>query len=235
MPSKSFGNSMLSLYCGNSLSPLLIYENLACQHSGFFKARCSFNELIGGSNSCHIADYGPDLMEMYNSYLCTGSVFSRQPSTEGVKPKKITIHGSTMSEDDIEWLLLAELHIMGGFLLDTKFQNIIIDAMFEKLQSDGDAPLILAEGIYSHTPPGDPLRRMLVDLHVYLWHGECIESAGATDAQNEADFMYQVAKELLAVNARGPLKDAAKPWDLDGCRYHIHGSDAEKRSCKSKR
>ncbi|OJJ99584.1 hypothetical protein ASPACDRAFT_119158 [Aspergillus aculeatus ATCC 16872] len=69
-----------------------------------------------------------------------------------------------------EYLHLIKAYVLGVKLLDTKFQNTVVDAIIEQRQSssqDGKSPAPGREAIkyaYSHTSSSAPIRRLLVDI-----------------------------------------------------------------------
>ncbi|KAG8625858.1 hypothetical protein KVT40_006259 [Elsinoe batatas] len=158
-----------------------------------------------------------------------------------------TIGVTTSSEEDHpedeEWSLMVDLYLLAQFLIDDALASHMTEAMMTKFRAEHEVPLYLAERIYDNTAPDDPLRKMLVDLHIYSGRGKQIEEGVAhMDGDNAKEFLldaFQGMRDNMVHNQDHKwLRDSGiellEPWEADTCRYHDHKTSEEQRKCKSK-
>ena len=102
-----------------------------------------------------LPDDDPEIFETYIQWLYTGTVFSK------VKGK----FGSS------NYVHLAKLYTLGEKLVDAVFQNQVVDAIVAGVrEADTIVGTPVYPGqieinmIYHNTPPGNPARRLMVDI-----------------------------------------------------------------------
>lgn len=132
-------------------------------------------------------------------------------------------NSSATPRRDREWSLLRNLYILGDHLQAEGFKNAVIDAMIEKHGEYSIYPAHLATRTYENTLPSSPLRRLLVDFHVWVGKGFSKSARDLPDiTSSPREFLMDV---VLALTDAGPkLEDpkVVKPWKADGCAYHEH-------------
>lgn len=83
-------------------------------------------------------------------------------------------------------------------------------------------PTGLASDVYQYTGREDRLRKLIVDLHVWIGEGECLREPHE-DARGPRRFKKEV-REALETHCyawRDPEDKA--PWEMDLCgQYHRH-------------
>lgn len=118
------------------------------------------------------------------------------------------------------------------------------------------SPTGLATEVYAHTQPGDKLRALLVDLHV--WKGghltpprtnkhspppstsltSSIPGLGTwilpphDDANGPMYFRREVRTSMRSAGSAIHDPDVAMPWEVNLCQYHVH---ADTPVCERKR
>lgn len=100
-----------------------------------------------------------DMFRRYRLYLYTGKVASKDEDVESLQP------------GDSEWHQLVLMYLFAGKIRDEKSGNRVIDTLVEKVQEEDTWPTGLAHEVYEETQHGDPLRRLYVDLHVWVGRG----------------------------------------------------------------
>ncbi|KAF4556968.1 Hypothetical protein D9617_1g088500 [Elsinoe fawcettii] len=240
IPCDAYAEEMIIFVCGESLTKVSVPKSMIYNKSLFVQDGCSFNKHVAeqtgsssGINTITLGSYDASLIRIYIAFIHTGCIHTYKPGHHIVSACHYQIETiNTRNSDDAEWLLLFELHLMGHYLQDVSFQNVVADAMIEKLRIANTASIISHEDVYEHTLPGSPLRKMLVDFHIYLWQGQRVKFVDEVIESGQANFYKDYAEEMHFLITTGrSLEDAAMPWGNDPCRYHIHATTEERFSC----
>ncbi|KAF2223117.1 hypothetical protein BDZ85DRAFT_250052 [Elsinoe ampelina] len=166
----------------------------------------------------------------------TASRPSRQPAAED-KPDITT----STTTDDPEWQLLINLYLLGHFLLDLPFTNKVIDAMIDKWHADQRWPCGYAGLVFRETGEDTPLRRLIVDFHIYMGLGRQTEQETFDTDGDEVLFLKEVNRALAKLKwdrFEHEWYERPEPWEEDGCRYHLHvgeEGEEERRECEKAR
>ncbi|RAH68066.1 uncharacterized protein BO66DRAFT_472926 [Aspergillus aculeatinus CBS 121060] len=118
-----------------------------------------------------------------------------------------------------EYLHLIKAYVLGLKLLDTQFQDTVVDAIVEQRQSssqDGKSPAPSREAIkyaYSHTSSSAPIRRLLVDITA----NRTTDPKWLTSTENDMPRAF-----LLELVAKLMCRRATKKEPLDPSVYHKH-------------
>ena len=124
-------------------------------------------------------------MDVYIKWLYTAKVFSRQMEDPGSKIYEA----------------LSELYVLGEVLIDSQFQNRIIDAFIALSRERDDAGrqswpgVDGASTIYNNTPASSPMRRLLVDF--YVQYGTSSSTYEEDKEGMGHDFLIDLSMELL--------------------------------------
>ncbi|KAF2223118.1 hypothetical protein BDZ85DRAFT_121745 [Elsinoe ampelina] len=158
-----------------------------------------------------------------------------------------TAEATTSSEEDDsedeEWSLMVDLYLLAQILIDDDLASHMTEAMMTKFRAEHKLPLYLADKIYHNTGSEDPLRKMLVDFHIYSGRGKQIEEEVAhMDGDNAKEFLLDAFRgmrdNMVHNQDRKWLRDKGvellEPWEADTCRYHDHKTSQEQKKCKSK-
>lgn len=191
-----------------------MHKSLLVTSSNFFRAALKepWEECKG---QVKLLKEKPGLFELYVQYLYHGKIFS------------------CFSEDNPqthdEWIRLWDLYILGDCLQDECFRNSVLDALVEKANKDERYPTQLAADTYANTPPGSPMRRLIVDFHVWTGQGGSFTKTAHNKAAKHHDYFTGPREffldTIVAFADAGPdlyKSIRQKPRIKDPCVYHEH-------------
>lgn len=187
-----------------------VHRSILATKSEYFRAALAWP---GCDGTVTITDIDGKLFACFVQWLYTGKIFSRVESSVS--------KGEDMEyEKDEEWDLLIGLYIMGDRLVAPRFKDDLIDAMVEKEVEDETIPMEAAV-VYANTKPGSPLRRLLVDFHVYSYRDQTLEQEVAAEYDDEApkEFYQDVVAAMIKAG-QGLYKTKSFPWIEDLPAYH---------------
>lgn len=135
-----------------------------------------------------LPDDDPKTFQVYAHWLYSGTL----PVTYGILGKEV----------DFEYLDLVKAYVLGDKLLDDTFRRTVIDAiveasLVERINWDpwfpGDEAILYA---YSNTLKESPIRKLLVDFHVYYGDSEWIGDLKIAE-QYPKSFLIDLSTALL--------------------------------------
>jgi BTB/POZ domain len=187
-----------------------IHERLIRASSPFFDKAMSDKWQESLQRSIQLPDDEPKIFQLYVHWLYydTFPVFSDEPGSSG----------------NAEYLELIKAYILSDKLLDSRFQNAVIDAIIEKSVSkarDGSYWFPVGEAIdyaYSNTNESAPIRKLLVDLYVRHGCGSWLHDWGES-ASVPQPFLFELASKLL------DRRDSLFQLKIEASNYHVHDSD----------
>ena len=169
------------------------------------------NEQSVGAQIYQLPDEDIETTRLYRNFLYTNLIFSILPSDrEDVDDGK-----------DAEWTRLAHCYLFGITIRDESFSNASIDAILEKMEDAEWYPTGVASEVYAYTSPGDNLRKLIVDMHVWCGQGTWID-APHDDANGPVEFLQDVIRGMAKEGSDIYEKDVKMPWETNGCAYHTH-------------
>lgn len=110
---------------------------------------------------------------------------------------------------------------------DERFGNLVLDAIVEKVEKDERFPTGLAGMVYERMGGESDeggLRRLIVDLHVWIGRGQNLCSPHE-DALAPKAFHGDVRREMKRAGMAIHDEEVEKPWEgaARKCwRYHVH-------------
>lgn len=113
-----------------------------------------------------------DMLRRYRLFLYTGKLASKDED------------GPIMEEEaakDSEWHELVLMYHFARKIQDEDFGNKILDGLVEKVQEEERWPTDLAFDVYEETDVADALRRLYVDLHVWVGQGKLLSTLDVSD------------------------------------------------------
>ena len=126
-----------------------------------------------------------------------------------------------------EWVDLVGAFIIGDKLQDDAFCDAIIDSMIAKSNApfEGFHHFLFFKHatrfVYKYTPETSPLRKLMIDQHVY--HGADNWYANAALEDVDKSFLRDLSVALMGTRPK-PSEEA--PYRSgSNCRYHKHGED----------
>lgn len=184
-----------------------------------------------------LPDECPRIMYLYRLFLYTGTIFSKAREDKDEMDGAEHNDGASM---DAERTKLMECYVLGVHLHDERFRNAAINALVDKVEEEEEYPTGLATDVYQHTVPGDRLRRLIVDFHVWKGRGstktQCFPDEACTesvvgdwlrypheDAHGPPDFLADVAAATKKAGTRVLCDYVRRPWEFALCmKYHEH-------------
>lgn len=133
-----------------------------------------------------------------------------------------------------EFERLISCYVLGDRLDDGNFRDAVVDKIIENTSKNVSGAVYfpsteLTTLVYALTPPKSPLRRLVVDQHVF--HGDSIWIEEAKCEVYDKDFLYDLAIALLEQRGAPPKKKAP---DIASSLCHYHHHDGSRTCYKSK-
>lgn len=130
-------------------------------------------------------------------------------------------------ENDKEWVRLAKAYALGSYLQAPDFKDAITDAIIAKVAKAGTtAPQMMHQIIYPNSSPGSAIRRLLVDVAIYRWPTEFLETQQKQMEAGWLDFFCELAVAMHQARSAEKGKDGAPAFESDTCAYHEHTGTA---------
>ena len=113
-----------------------------------------------------------------------------------------------------------------AYLFDRKLQNegfasACVTALIEKVHETKRFSTGIVTELYGHTRPGGKLRKLIVDLHLWLGWEACLDEPHE-DAEAPDVFWMDIAFETGKVERLGRRRGYS--WKKDLCAYHVHAA-----------
>ncbi|XHF97178.1 hypothetical protein AWENTII_000779 [Aspergillus wentii] len=194
---------------GNQQEPFSVHENLVRTSSRFFDKAMAGKWRESLQRTVKLPDEEPNIFTLYLHWLYYGAlpVYCDKPGLAG----------------NSEYLELAKAYVLGDKLLDSKFQDTVIDAIIEKSLSkakDGASWYPVGEVIeyvYCNTHESAPIRELLVDMYVYYGYSDWLRDYNEPENVPQP-FLLKLASKLLDRRVKSGVS-------LEAERYHSHGSN----------
>ncbi|KAJ5685374.1 hypothetical protein N7536_007993 [Penicillium majusculum] len=206
--SKKIQGPTLTIIVGASKEPFQVHESIICTSSLFFKKAMSGSRKESKEHTLELPEDDPQVFALYSHWL----YFSTIPVVvERVAKKKLPENSAREYND------LIKAYLLGDKLLDTNFQNSVIDAIIEQSTTTNPDEQRYYPGedavkhVYHNTTESATIRKLLVDMYVDTaapnWlHGELPK-----------EFLYSVTEGLMKkrVSSCNPIKAS---------KYHVQPS-----------
>jgi hypothetical protein len=186
-----------------------VHQEILVSTSNFFKAALSgrWKESLGAVD---LPEQLPWAFNVYVEFLYSGKLYVQQ------------LDKDTGTTEDAEWDYLFELYFLSDAIMDSSLMNTVIDALIEKVRELKLFPLSCAKLVYHNTAEASTLRRLLVDLHIYLGSADVFDKESQTIGDVPTEFLFDVLSGAKKVGAALYDTKTAFPWDVDQCMYHAH-------------
>ena len=205
----------------SEVTPVLVGDKLFYIHTDVLVSSSAFlrNSMkpewrTDASEPVDLSDEDPCVFESYSQWLYARQIISKADHAD-------------------DSLHLARLYILGEQLIDSVFQDVIIDTFIRHASNSGLVPCAEAVNeIYERTQDNSPARRLMVDLWAF---GASPTSPDVDNVINRFsdDFIGDLFPALLKRRPE-PDNHVLKPWIAQPRIYHC-GDDAEKEVKKPKR
>ena len=125
--------------------------------------------------------------------------------------------GKNYEDCNKDYIFLAKLYVMGEELMDTKFQNDILDTIIATSNKSCYLPIGQPVAIiYAGTPAKSPARRLMVDFCVYSAHDDNSWTKHFPNCPKE--FLVEVLGAIVKLRDTPPA--GTRPWKGSHMSYH---------------
>jgi hypothetical protein len=191
-----------------------VHKDLFCEKSPYFSTATKehWQEGQEGRVTLPLPNDDPAVFALYIQWVYRGRIFCRQDMGDT---------GGNREEID----LLIEAFVLGEKLQDQEFRDALVDCLIHAVDTpDGQdkrwypTPSAV-DRAYRGTPDSSPLRRLLVDMYFFHGRREWLDEA------TNADFLRDLARDLLQGRGSFASKVDQTTAQLAGCSYHCHGAE----------
>ena len=186
-----------------------IHPSVISQTSDFFKAALKKEWAEGQERIIKLPEDDPVIFETYVQWLYTGTIFCKT------------------REEYHNYNLLADLYIQGEKLIDTFFQDAVVNAIVAATRSydvDGSRSWPgerTVNIIYENTTEGSPARKLMLDI----WHDQADSSWRCESTKTlTQEFLADLTFALIKKCENGALHGRRLTSD-DTCAYHKHAKE----------
>lgn len=198
-----------------------IHPSALAARSKFFEAALKKEWRPNNEQPVELPEDDPDSFNIYLRWLYFGNV--------ALQPTGLSV----LLDSDLSYLSLAKLYSLGEKLLDTYFQDCVINAMVLRSRNEANSNQCSYPGhpaiqtIYRGTPSTSPARRLLVDIWAGLGEETWILHGVKDQSEVNHEFIIDLSKALLK-NRVVLDKDRKIYASLKvgiPCAYHNHDKD----------
>ncbi|KGO68807.1 Uncharacterized protein PITC_076890 [Penicillium italicum] len=201
---------ILTIIVGDSKEPLHVHKSIICNSSPFFKNAMSGSWKESKEHTLELPEDDPKIFAWYSHWL----YFAKIPTiVEAVAPEDREANHSKEYHD------LVEAYVLGDKLLDTKFQNSVIDAIVEKCSTpdaqDGFQYYPNVDAInraYNSTTKSATIRNLFVDVYVASAEPEWVTN------ELPKEFIHSVIQGLIE------NRDFSSEVKVKASKYYVHPS-----------
>lgn len=232
---------MAEVTVGPDKTKFFVHERVFGAHSPFAKAAFSDKWTGGdGQKTMTIEDTTKEAFELYLHYIYTGRLSDDASDGHGWKKFKRDL---AASETDVlkeieskriinvghaRLALLIKAYLLGQFVQDGAFRSTVIDAMVYFTLAAHVVATSTGSQIYDNTVSGSPIRKFLVDQHVY--HGLLIHVRKSKPPYDMLLDIVDESKKKMDAGQNNSMT-LAELINKDPCRYHIHEEIDEQAAC----
>lgn len=200
---------------GTAGAAIYVHENLVRESSIFFKGMLAHNWKESTDRIVLLPYDDPIIFNIYVQWKYKGKILSATADQD--------------DENQEEWLRLVQAYVLGDKLQDAAFKDAVLDSIIAKSNVAVNGfhyfPIQnITTFIYANTVPKSPLRRLIVDQHVYHGQATWMENASVDDLDKE--FLFDLSIAFLE-NRPQPLGLAPDKFGVT-CMYHEHDGDGSK-------
>lgn len=167
------------------------------RHSEYFNEILSYGFNEDEPQIIILPDVDPDIFQLFANFLRFGKVLSGRHDD-------LELWGSHRHYHiDYEWQRLAEAWLLGEKIRSTSFKDAVVDAIALKVDQCHSVPVDMYRLLYtSDIPRYCGIKRLLVDLAVWVWNEETLVSEELeAGAERQYEF-FEDLREATDVMAR---------------------------------
>ncbi|KAI6853114.1 hypothetical protein KC323_g9428 [Hortaea werneckii] len=207
----SFESQITTLLVGVEEREYRVHQDLLSSNSPYFAAAVKEEWEEGQERRISLLDDSAAAVDLYIQWIYNKRIFCRQPLEEIEKGQE-------------ELGVLIDGFIFGEKIQDGDFKDAIIDALIASVSTIGKEDRYwypsgeMVDRAYKGTPPGSPLRRLLIDMHVHHGCRDWVEDGACPE------FLIDLVRDLLNVCNVSHMSDPTTQ-QVSSCPYHHHGDD----------
>lgn len=209
----------MTIVVGAERKPFIVHELIICASSPFFKNAMSGPWKESSEHTVDLPEDEPKVFALYCHWLYYATIPVRIEDPTKGRP------GQRANK---EYRELIGAYVLGDKLLDTKFQNSVIDALLETCSAtntqDGNRYYPGIDGIkdaYKKTNESSKIRSLFVDMWVSKANVNWFESA-----DYPKEFLISVVKGLME-------NDPVRRSPLHASKYYVHESGNDNGNSKT--
>lgn len=187
-------NNMITVLVGREEEQFILYQDVVCAKSKFFKAACSKKWREGREKVVRLPEFQPDNFKTYCDWLFSGQC-----------PEPICTKDSQTDQKCSEIRQLIDIHLLGETLDDIQLRNHSIATIFQSMRNQNTIPhashLTI---IWNATPPRSQLRKMLV-------HAVVTRLSHETFADLVTQYSHELVQDVAVTFMRA--KSLLVPWE----------------------
>lgn len=191
--------------------------------SGFFATGLTSSFKEASTGIFELEEEDSATFSVFEQWVYRNRLFIKKPST--ASPSSAS---SDAEDDQQEWECLPRLYTLGERIDAPRFKDAVISAVIEKVNESKVVPDNWATYVYQNTVTACPLRRLIVDFHVFANQGKLLKKGACPDAEEpEMQFLQDAIARMAEAGEKVFAADtgAEMPW-RDACVYHEHGEGA---------
>ncbi|RAK77502.1 BTB/POZ domain-containing protein [Aspergillus fijiensis CBS 313.89] len=207
-----FQGRTIEIVVGDEQKIYNVHEGLVRASSPFFEKALAGEWKESAQRTIQLRDDEPEIVALYIHWLYCG--------------KLAVCCGEPGRIPNSEYLDLVKAYVLGDKILDTLFQDAIVDAIVESRRSTGQDETSsypfgeALEYAYNRLAETAPILELFVDMYVSDAHSSWLHKI-ADSTTVPQPFLLRLASKLL------DRCDAS--WDpLKACNYHTHGKNPTK-------
>lgn len=149
-------NNIITVLVGREEQQFILYQDVVCAKSKFFRAACSKKWREGQEKIVRLPEVQPDVFKAYCGWLYSGRC-----------PEPLCTEDSDTAQQASEINRLIDLHLLGETLDDIQLRNRSITVLFQSMRNQNlVAHHSHVKLVWESTLPHSQLRKMLVHVIV---------------------------------------------------------------------
>ncbi|KAF2121787.1 hypothetical protein BDV96DRAFT_639873 [Lophiotrema nucula] len=203
----TFGSNIIKVSVGEKSQTFNVHEAVLCASSQFFKNACKeeWASLRPDRNSLSLSHDDPADFEVYVYWLYYGKL----PTSRNAKP----------SEEENAKLFRS--YVLGEQLLDVRFKNAVMTALIATCCHKPNRERVYftpkdVSTIWSGTPPGSPIRKLILDAVAWVAHNGLERGWMGTIKACSKEVLVEFMEAVLNLR-KGPTGE--RPWENEQSLY----------------
>jgi hypothetical protein len=203
-----------------------IHKALVVERSKFFANALNGSWKESDDGIVLLPEDDPEIFELYLQVLYTGTVPIKEHVSAYSDNEEKTKKDPEILEKEVEQAVSREmekvckLYVLNEKLQDIESQNLLVSTMVALTSEKRASNLYhypgqdIVTSIYKGTMPGNPMRKLLVDL--YVFHGVEQWLKGHDSDRFHNDFLYDLSIRMMQAMKDKSIKDPSG----DATNYH---------------